>query len=179
MLVSMGYCNKYHSLGDLNERHLFLPVSETGKSKIKVPGDVVPGEGPPPGDGQLFAVSSHGRESMLVSCLHIRTLVSTWGVYLHASSQPNHPHCTTNTMISALMVSSNSASRLTSCAYRHFSIPLSMGILQARILEGSPCPPPEGVPNPGIEPRSPALQADSLLFEPLGKPKFTCCCCCC
>ena len=79
MLVSMGYCNKYHSLGDLNERHLFLPVSETGKSKIKVPGDVVPGEGPPPGDGQLFAVSSHGRESMLVSCLPTRTLVSTWG----------------------------------------------------------------------------------------------------
>ena len=28
-------------------------------------------------------------------------------------------------------------------------------------------------PNPGIEPRSPALQADSLLAEPQGKPKNT------
>ena len=27
-----------------------------------------------------------------------------------------------------------------------------------------------GFPNPGIEPRSPALQADSLLSEPPGKP---------
>ena len=27
------------------------------------------------------------------------------------------------------------------------------------------------LPNPGIEPRSPALQADSLPAEPQGKPK--------
>ena len=36
------------------------------------------------------------------------------------------------------------------------------GILQARILSGLPFPSPEGLPDPGIEPRSPALQADSL-----------------
>ena len=29
------------------------------------------------------------------------------------------------------------------------------------------------IPNPGIEARSPALQADSLLSEPPGKPPFT------
>ena len=34
---------------------------------------------------------------------------------------------------------------------------------------GLPCPPPEDLPNPGIELRSPALQADSLLTEPPGK----------
>ena len=33
-----------------------------------------------------------------------------------------------------------------------------------------PCPPPGDLPNPGIEPRSPALQADSLSSEPPGKP---------
>ena len=33
------------------------------------------------------------------------------------------------------------------------------------------CPPPGDLPNPGIEPRSPALQADSLPSEPPGKPK--------
>ena len=33
---------------------------------------------------------------------------------------------------------------------------------------GLPCPPPGDLPNPGIEPRSPALQADSLPSEPPG-----------
>ena len=51
--------------------------------------------------------------------------------------------------------------------------PLSMRILQAKILEGLPCPPPGYLPNPEIEPRSPALQEDSLLFEPSGKCKNT------
>ena len=31
------------------------------------------------------------------------------------------------------------------------------------------CPPQGDVPNPGMEPRSPALKADSLLSEPAGK----------
>ena len=35
---------------------------------------------------------------------------------------------------------------------------------------GLPRPPPGDFSNPGIEPRSPALQADSLLSEPPGKP---------
>ena len=34
-------------------------------------------------------------------------------------------------------------------------------------------PSPGELPNPGIEPRSPALQADSLPSEPPGKPKNT------
>ena len=47
------------------------------------------------------------------------------------------------------------------------------GILQARILEwgfASPFPSPGDLPNPGIKPRSSTLQADSLPFEPPGKP---------
>ena len=36
-----------------------------------------------------------------------------------------------------------------------------------------PCPPPGDLPNPGIEPRSPTLQADSLSTEPTGKPNNT------
>ena len=35
------------------------------------------------------------------------------------------------------------------------------------------CPPPGNLPNPGIKPRSPAFQADSLSTEPPGKPKNT------
>ena len=48
--------------------------------------------------------------------------------------------------------------------------PLSMGILQARILEWVAMTSPGDLPNPEIEPRSPALQADSLPTEPPGKP---------
>ena len=36
-----------------------------------------------------------------------------------------------------------------------------------------PFPSPGDLPNPGIKPRSPALQADSLPAEPQGKPKNT------
>ena len=36
-----------------------------------------------------------------------------------------------------------------------------------------PCPHPGDLPNPGIKPRSAALQVDSLPSEPLGKPKNT------
>ena len=44
--------------------------------------------------------------------------------------------------------------------------PLSMGILQVRILEWVAMPSTRDLPNPGIEPRSPTLQADSLPSEP-------------
>ena len=44
------------------------------------------------------------------------------------------------------------------------------GIPQVRILEGFLFPSPGDLPDPGIEPGSPALQADSLLSEPPGKP---------
>ena len=40
------------------------------------------------------------------------------------------------------------------------------GILQARRLEWVAFPSPGDLPNPGIKPRSPALQADSLPSEP-------------
>ena len=38
---------------------------------------------------------------------------------------------------------------------------------------GLPCPSPGDHPDPRIEPRSPALQADSLPSEPPGKPSFS------
>ena len=47
------------------------------------------------------------------------------------------------------------------------------GFLQARILEWVAIASPGNLPNPGIEPRFPELQADSLPVEPQGKPKNT------
>ena len=47
--------------------------------------------------------------------------------------------------------------------------PRSMGFSRQEYWSGLPFPSPEDLPDPGIEPRSPALQADALLSEPLGK----------
>ena len=54
---------------------------------------------------------------------------------------------------------------------------LSLGILQAGALEWVAIPSPGDLPNPGIEPGSPALQADSLPSEPPGKIKNPEVCC--
>ena len=47
--------------------------------------------------------------------------------------------------------------------------PLSMGFSKQEYWRGLPFPPPGDLPNPRIEPRSPALQADSLPTKLRGK----------
>ena len=48
--------------------------------------------------------------------------------------------------------------------------PLSMGFSRQEYWSGLPLPSPGDLPYPGIDPASPALQADSFLSEPSGKP---------
>ena len=48
--------------------------------------------------------------------------------------------------------------------------PLSVGFSRQEYWTGLPFPSPGDLPNPGVELRSPALQADFLLSEPPGKP---------
>ena len=52
--------------------------------------------------------------------------------------------------------------------------PLSMGFSRQEYWSGLPFPSPGGLPNPGTEPGSPALQADSLWTELCG---MSVCCC--
>ena len=47
--------------------------------------------------------------------------------------------------------------------------PLSMGFSRQHYRSGLPFRSPEDLLDPGIEPWSPALQADSLPFEPQGR----------
>ena len=49
----------------------------------------------------------------------------------------------------------------------------SMEFFRPEYWSGWPLPSPGDLPNPGIKPRSPALQVDSLPAEPQGKPKNT------
>ena len=48
--------------------------------------------------------------------------------------------------------------------------PLSMEVSRQEYWSGLPFSSPGDLPDPGIEPGSPALQGDSLLTEPPGKP---------
>ena len=50
--------------------------------------------------------------------------------------------------------------------------PLSMEFSRQEYWSGLPFPSPEDLPNPGIKPKSPTLQADSLPPEPQGKPTY-------
>ena len=47
------------------------------------------------------------------------------------------------------------------------------GVSRQEYWSGLPWPPPRDLPNPGIEPRSPILQVNSLPSAPTGKPKNT------
>ena len=47
--------------------------------------------------------------------------------------------------------------------------PLSMGFSREEYWSGLPFLSPGNLPDPGIEPRSPALQADALPSKPQGK----------
>ena len=50
-----------------------------------------------------------------------------------------------------------------------YQAPLSMGFSSQEYWSGLPCPSPRDLPNPGIEPRSPTSQTDTLPSEPPGK----------
>ena len=54
-----------------------------------------------------------------------------------------------------------------------YQAPPSMGFSRQEYWSGLPFPSPADLPNPGIEPGSPALQTDTLPSEPQGKPPFS------
>ena len=58
---------------------------------------------------------------------------------------------------------------LTHCCFVNCNPPGSMEFSGQEYRSGLPFPSPGDLPDPGIEPGSPALQADSLLSEPPGK----------
>ena len=61
----------------------------------------------------------------------------------------------------------------TPCDPMDCQTPLSMGFSRQEYWNGLPCPTPGDLPDPGIEPGSSALQADSSLSEARGKPQNT------
>ena len=53
-----------------------------------------------------------------------------------------------------------------------YQAPLFMGFSRQEYWSGVPFPSPGDLPDPGIKPGSPALQADAVLSDPPGKPSL-------
>ena len=86
------------------------------------------------------------------------------GIFSTQGSNPGLPHC--RQMLYRLSHQGSPVSN--SCDPMDCSLPGSSvnGVLQPRILEWVPFPSPGDLPDTGIEPGSPALQADSFSTEP-------------
>ena len=64
-----------------------------------------------------------------------------------------------------LVAKSGLSHRSTACGLWPTRLLCPWGFSRQEYLSGLPCPPQWDLPNPGIKPRYPALQADSLLTE--------------
>ena len=105
--------------------------------------------------------SSHFCSHNVLTCItshsnHSRTLQL-------CSSQIHSPPCSQKWKWSRSVVSHSLWPHGLTIAYQ---APQSMGFSRQEYWSGLPFPSPGDLPNPGIEPRSPALQADALLSEP-------------
>ena len=110
---------------------------------------------------------------LLWTCSLISAVVLYWssvGSYLDSDlslPSPYHPELLFCTALSAsCSVMSDSCDPMDWTR----QAPLSVGFSRQEYWCGLPFPSPGDLPNPGIKPRSPALQADSLPSEPPGKP---------
>ena len=83
-------------------------------------------------------------------------------VYISFIFKPLHFKCNVSVWTVLVVQSCPTLCNPTDCSPPGFSV---HGILQARILEWIAIPSSRERPNPGIEPWSPALQADYLPFE--------------
>ena len=101
------------------------------------------------------------------------------GIFLTQESNPGLLHCRQilyqlngkGSPMILLKVKSLSRVQLfaTPCTVA-YQAPPSMGFSRQECWSGLPFPSPRDLPDPGIEPRSPAFQADALPSEPPGKP---------
>ena len=92
---------------------------------------------------------------------------------LGTKQQQQHNKCT-HTQLAAY---SSSRVRLFATTYTAaLEAPLSIGFSRQEYWSGFLCPRPGDLPDPGMEPRSPALQADSLPLSHQGTPPppYTC-----
>ena len=120
---------------------------------------------------QLWLPASSARS---VVAEHLLSCFAACGIFLDQGSNPSPPHWEVGSLpaeslvcvyMCVFSVVSDSAIPWTIAC----QAPLSMEFSRQEYWSGLPFPTPGDLPDPGIKPRSLALQADSLPLEPSGK----------
>ena len=153
---------------------LGFPGGSAGKESTCSAGDLgsVPGLGRSPGEGKGYPLQYSDLE-YYIAIYH--WLCSLWGHKESDTTQRLSLSLFTIIelfLLCILLISQSFNTKFQTSGYDHFRCSGSSvhGILQARIPEWLAMPFFRDLPNPGIEPRSHALQVDSLPSEPPGKP---------
>ena len=133
--------------------------------------------------------------SVMSDCLQSHGLYSPWnspgqnagvgslsllqGIFPTQESNPGLPHC--RWILYQLNHKDSEREKVKSLSHVRLYVtpwtvahqaPRSMGFSRQEYWSGLPFLSPGDLPYPGIEPRSPAFQADALISEPQGKPQI-------
>ena len=120
----------------------------------------IPGLGRSPGEGKGYPLQYSGLENSMNS-MGLQRVGHDWATF--TSTVPCVWVCSHASVVSGfatLWTAAHQASQ-------------SMGLSKQDYWSGFPCSSPGDLPDPGIEPSFPLLQADSLSTESLGKPLFS------
>ena len=131
-----------------------------------------------PGLGRYPRVR-HGNP-LQYSCLENAMDRGAWWATVHRIAKLDMPewltHIAVLNVISIWWVHAQSLCHVwlfeTPCTVAH-QTPMSIGLSQQEYWSGLPFPPPGDPPDPGMEPGSPTLQADSLRTESQGSPSIS------
>ena len=142
-----------------------------------------------PGDSErqrsLVCCSSRGHKELDMTSVQFSCSVvsnsapmdcSTQGFPVHhqlLEPTQTHVRCVSDAIQPSHPLSSPSPPTFTPWTVDH-QAPISMGFSWQEHWSVLPCPPLGDLSNPGIKPRSPALRADSLPYEPPEKLFWTC-----
>ena len=134
-----------------------FPGSSAGKESTCNAGDPssIPGWGRSPGEGKGYPLQYCQASLVAQLVKNPPAMWETWVRFL-GWEDPLEKDMATHSSILAWRIPWTVA----------FQAPLSMGFSREEYWSGWPLPSQGDLPNPGIEPSSPALQADSLPAEP-------------
>ena len=122
----------------------------------------IPGSGRSPGEENSYPLQYSFLENSMDS--------GAWWATISGVAKSTHWKCVHFDLFSRSVVSDSA----TPWTVAH-QAPPSTGFSRQEYWRGLPLPSSGDLPNPGIEPQSPALQTDTLPPEPPGKPQETIC----
>ena len=142
-----------------------FPCGSAGKESACNVGDLglIPGLGRSPGEGKGNPFQYSGQENSVHGVAKSRARLSDEHFHFHFKTTRALPCFSGHHVLSHSVVSDF----VTICTVVLQASP-AMGFSRQECWSGLPFPPPGDLPDPGIEPVSPALQADSSPLRPRG-----------